>query len=1429
MSPTNDSLDDDPGLEEPTIDILLKDDSVAQTALTTSDSPQDESSWKRNDQVNEFDVALKSGETTSSLRDEPNVDIHVITDTILAGTRKRPRALVHYLNEMYQEGPRLFVDLSDEPPSDSVLKTLEYQLIHLPWSNAHSPVPSIAKALEFCYILSAWECQCIVLCENGKRKTAPMIAAMLKFSNKTNRCYEGFCHFLERRCSIPKPDEIRLPASLSTFFENFDTAVNLGTVLNSRPLLLEAIALQGVPVEDRPCIDVWDTTGHVYTSSSSENHWADEEGFYSLQIKVHGDFCLICRFGGAYASDADDASKVLFQYCNTTAFMEASGPYELPATHVDLSQRYASQLVENFLLTVIFDEDACDTDSEDIEPSVLEGLVAKEAGWQLIASRHPLTPSDADIDRVLGEAMGELDSCPRHIIALALQLANFDSTMALTFLLEGWLRNWWQQDISAPESNQITTQQEATILDPYLELSKPEAQERLKAILANLGTLHNDASFDTEDSDATRTPLNVTHPGPLMKPLPGDVATTKITSFRLSSILNESSLLLDEQPVAPLFSKHGRSHTPGILEDVENDHAVEILNAIDHVGVTLSDVLECSEKCQRVADYDDTLQAESQRYLPYAPHTAEDRSNPLESLAGTGVDQDETCSKEQQRDRLESENLDPSNGRQVQDTVLPPTESASSFERGPPVDSACVPDKEAEPPTSTPKEGIRSTEAADARLVPKQRDGDGSLATTVTSEEAKEDYTIKAHAGDFAGAIQRDGHPLSTSAQGIAGLAAAAALKKQRNEDSPLVEIAGSVSPSEEENQSRGGIAALAAAAALKNRSNSSGSPVAGIAGLAAAAALKKRSSGVAAPANGIAGLAAATALKKQANGLVSPANGIAGLAAAAALKKQSSVVTAPENGIAGLAAAAALKKCSKSIPSVEGVSDLAAAAASTAVPIKGQHASNGVSLESSQSPDSTVGCPLKEDPKYQKYYKMLKMGLPRGAVENAMQRDQVACFVLDLDPERSLASQTLTEQSSQSEDPALKDDPKYTKYFKMLKMGLPRGAVQNAMRRDEVDEEILDLDPEKSLKSQRSENDDGLPLRDDPAFQKYFKMFKMGLPDGAVRNAMQRDGVDPSILDLDHSRSLKSQMKSSTEEDDGVAIKDDPAFAKYFKMMKMGLPDGAVRNAMQRDDVDPSILDLDHNLSLKSQRNDDEKEDDGVPIKDDPAFSKYFKMMKMGLPMGAVRNAMERDGVDSSVLDLDHEKSLQSQQAKEPEDDGVPLKDDPEWSKYFKMLKMGLPMGAVKNAVERDGKDAAILDLDHSKSIISQTRKAAKRGIPAKKKKRVRRKKIFWNPLDSRQIKEDSIWSRVKGAFQMDKLSYDEKEFAALFTESTDPGDKKSKSKAKDTTKPKKSVQVIDGKRSMNGGIILARLKMDYSKIADMVDQMYVLNLPHL
>ena len=57
---------------------------------------------------------------------------------------------------------------------------------------------------------------------------------------------------------------------------------------------------------------------------------------------------------------------------------------------------------------------------------------------------------------------------------------------------------------------------------------------------------------------------------------------------------------------------------------------------------------------------------------------------------------------------------------------------------------------------------------------------------------------------------------------------------------------------------------------------------------------------------------------------------------------------------------------------------------------------------------------------------------------------------------------------------------------------------------------------------------------------------FLQGLPIGAVKNAIQRDGLDPSIMDLDPEKSVASQLEKEEEiVDDGPPLKEDPTYVK--------------------------------------------------------------------------------------------------------------------------------------------------------------------------------------------------------------------------------------------------------------------------------------------
>ncbi|KAH8095805.1 hypothetical protein JL720_3136 [Aureococcus anophagefferens] len=125
-----------------------------------------------------------------------------------------------------------------------------------------------------------------------------------------------------------------------------------------------------------------------------------------------------------------------------------------------------------------------------------------------------------------------------------------------------------------------------------------------------------------------------------------------------------------------------------------------------------------------------------------------------------------------------------------------------------------------------------------------------------------------------------------------------------------------------------------------------------------------------------------------------------------------------------------------------------------------------------------------------------------------------------------------------------------------MLKMHLPRGAVEQKMRAEGVDPALLD---------------EGGPA---DALAKYRKMLKMHLPRGAVEQKMRAEGVDPALLDGDAPEAAVALAVA--EEPAVAAVKDDPTYAKFFKMLAMHMPRGAVEQKLAAEGLDPAVLDLD-------------------------------------------------------------------------------------------------------------------------------------------------------------------------------------------------------------------------------------------------------------
>lgn len=251
--------------------------------------------------------------------------------------------------------------------------------------------------------------------------------------------------------------------------------------------------------------------------------------------------------------------------------------------------------------------------------------------------------------------------------------------------------------------------------------------------------------------------------------------------------------------------------------------------------------------------------------------------------------------------------------------------------------------------------------------------------------------------------------------------------------------------------------------------------------------------------------------------------------------------------------------------------------------------------------------------------------------------------------------------------------------------------------------------------------------------------------------------------------------------------------------------------------------MDLDPNKSVASQQNQEEDElvDKGPPLKDDPKYQKYFKVRRhLSHGLVSTKRCSHRFSIYINEQMLKMVRSYV----------GWLSYATLSFSNFYFLHSIkGLPIGAVQNAMQRDSMDPSIMDLDPEKSVeyqkaLASRKKAAlkKKSTREPKKPKVRRKKIYWSPIEESKIDDNSLWSMIKGSVKFDSLKFDQDEFESLFTDSSNPADKKKAADDKSTaSKQKKSVQVIDAKRGMNGGIILARLKIDFPTLAQMVDSM--------
>ena len=219
-------------------------------------------------------------------------------------------------------------------------------------------------------------------------------------------------------------------------------------------------------------------------------------------------------------------------------------------------------------------------------------------------------------------------------------------------------------------------------------------------------------------------------------------------------------------------------------------------------------------------------------------------------------------------------------------------------------------------------------------------------------------------------------------------------------------------------------------------------------------------------------------------------------------------------------------------------------------------------------------------------YRKMLKMGMPEGAVMQKMSVDGVAKHIQNSvlsgeepTPQATASTAAMAPKVS-SLSPAEEDIA--GQYRKMLKMGMPEGAVMQKMTVDVVAQNIQDSviageAPAPKASVEPAKNVSSLSPADEEIATQYRKMLKMGMPEGAVMQKMTVDGVSQNIQDsviAGEAPAPKASSPDPAQNFSSLSPEEESTAIQYRKMLKMGMPDGAVMQKMSVDGVPQNIQD---------------------------------------------------------------------------------------------------------------------------------------------------------------------------------------------------------------------------------------------------------------
>ncbi|ETV92250.1 hypothetical protein H310_13477 [Aphanomyces invadans] len=188
----------------------------------------------------------------------------------------------------------------------------------------------------------------------------------------------------------------------------------------------------------------------------------------------------------------------------------------------------------------------------------------------------------------------------------------------------------------------------------------------------------------------------------------------------------------------------------------------------------------------------------------------------------------------------------------------------------------------------------------------------------------------------------------------------------------------------------------------------------------------------------------------------------------------------------------------------------------------------------------------LKDDPMYATYFTMQRLRMPMGAIRQKMLMDGLDPDILSMDPEGPSPSATSLVVSASDVPPSDEHSTALT-----LVPVAPEGSSQPPPPPPPPSTGLPPVlpvpDPRTDMPPPPPTTDPAVSpaappaaapptfvkLKDDPMFEKYFKMQKLGMPEAVIRHKLAMDGVTVDIFSMDPDGPSPNRDAAAADDDD--------------------------------------------------------------------------------------------------------------------------------------------------------------------------------------------------------------------------------------------------------------------------------------------------------